>query len=289
MFRQAFTAFALSAGMLFGSFAFAADPSIQQVYAAASAGHLDQAQQMMREVLRDHPDSGKAHFVEAELLAKQGDLSGARNELTRAEHLEPGLPFAKPASVQELKSLLGSTTPRSSNASTSNASTNTVSYANAPSHSGFPFGVIALLLVGAAIVAYMMRRRSHTVVMQSAPNGNAFGYGGGYQPGPASTYYGNGPGPMTPSGGGLGSGIVGGLATGAAMGAGLVAGEALVHRILDGGNHSTQPLSAPIPTGNWDDMQPGTQNYDMGGNDFGLNDDTSWDDGSSGGGSSDDW
>lgn len=277
MFRHAFTAFALSAGMLFGGVALAADPSIQQVYAAANAGHLDQAQQMMREVLRDHPDSGKAHFVEAELLAKQGDLSGARNELNRAEHLEPGLSFAKPAAVQELKALLGSETPRNT---VSNASP-----AAAPSHSGFPFGVIVVLLVGGALVAYVLRRRTQPVIVQSAP-GNAFGYGG-YPSGPASTYYGNGPAPMAPSGGGLGSGIVGGLATGAAMGAGLVAGEALAHRVLDGSSHGTQPLSAPIPTGNWDDMQPGAQNYDMGGNDFGLNDDASWDDGSSPGG--DDW
>jgi hypothetical protein len=280
MFRHAFTAVALSAGMLLGSAsAFAADPSIQQVYAAANAGHLDQAQQMMHQVLRDHPDSGKAHFVEAELLAKQGDLSGARNELNTAERIDPGLPFAKPGSVQELKSLLASATPR-------NTVSKGVSYANVPSHSGFPFGLIAVLLIGGAIVAYMMRRRSRPVVMHGAPNGNAFG-NGAYPSGPASTYYGNGPAPMPQSGGGMGSGIMGGLATGAAMGAGIVAGEALVHRVLDGGSHTTQAFSAPVPSGNWDDVQPGAQNYDMGGNDFGINDDSSWDDGSSSGG--DDW
>ncbi len=32
---------------------------------------MDDAQRMMREVLQAHPDSGKAHFVDAELLAKQ--------------------------------------------------------------------------------------------------------------------------------------------------------------------------------------------------------------------------
>lgn len=280
MFRHVFAVFALSAGMLFSSAStFAADPSIQQVYAAASAGHLDQAQQMMRQVLRDHPDSGRAHFVEAELLAKQGELAGARNELNTAQRLAPGLPFAKPGSVQELKSLLVSDTPH-------NTGANSVSYASAPAHSGFSFGWIAVLLIGGAIAFYMMRRRSQTVVMQDAPNGNAFGHGA-YPSGPAPTYYGNGPAPM-PTGGGMGSGIVGGLATGAAMGVGIVAGEALMHRVLDGGSNSAQPLSAPIPSGNWDDMQPGTQNYDMGGNDFGLNDNSSWDDGSSSGGG-DDW
>lgn len=276
MLRHVFIAFSLSAALLGSASAFAADPGIQQVYAAASSGHLDQALQMMRQVLRDHPDSGKAHFVEAELLARQGDRFGARNELNTAERLEPGLPFAKPSSVQELKSLLTNDAPRSS--------ANTVSYAHTPGHSGFPFGLIAVLLIGGGIAAYFVRRRSQTAIMQHAPGGTSFGYGG-TQAG-MTPYYGNGPAPMTP-GGGIGSGIVGGLATGAAMGAGIVAGEALMHRMLDGGNHAAQPFSAPIPSGNWDDVQPGAQNYDMGGNDFGLNDDTSWDDGSSGGG--DDW
>jgi hypothetical protein len=280
MLRYAFTACALSADILLGgASAYAADPGIQQVYSAAKSGHLDQAQQMMRQVLHDHPDSGKAHFVEAELLAKQGDLAGARNELNTAERLEPGLPLAKPAAVQELKSLLAKSAP-------ANSVSNAVSYASVPSHAGVPFSLIAVLLIGGAAVAYFMRRRSQAVIMQGTQSGTAFGYGGGYQTG--SPYYGNGPAPAAPSGG-LGSGIVGGLATGAAMGAGIVAGEALMHRIMDGGNHATtQLLAAPAPSGNWDDMQPGGQSYDMGGNDFGLNDDTSWDDAASNGGS-DDW
>jgi hypothetical protein len=272
MFRRVFIAVSLVAGMSLCSIsAFAADPGIEQVYAAANAGHLDQAQQMMRQVLHDHPGSGKAHFVEAELLAKQGDLSGARNELTTAERIDPGLPFAKPNAVQELKSLLANDTPR-----------NMVPYVGT-THSRFPFGLIAMLLVGGCIVAYLVRRRSQAVIVQGATGGSSFGYGG-YQAGAGS--YGNGTAPVGPSGG-LGSGIVGGLATGAAMGAGVVAGEALMHRLMDG-NHTAQPLSAPIPSGSWDDMQPREQNYDMGGNDFGLNDDTSWDDASSSGGG-DDW
>lgn len=51
---------------------------------------------MMDKVLRDHPGSAKAHFVEAELLAKQDRLANAASELTTAERLAPGLPFANP-------------------------------------------------------------------------------------------------------------------------------------------------------------------------------------------------
>ena len=43
----------------------AADPTVDQIYEQAREGHLDQAQQMMNQVLRDHPGSAKAHYVEA--------------------------------------------------------------------------------------------------------------------------------------------------------------------------------------------------------------------------------
>ena len=86
-------------------------------------------------------------------------------------------------------------------------------------------------------------------------------------------------------GGGIGSGILGGLATGAAVGAGVVAGEALMHRVLDG-HHSDGPI-APAEAGTWENAQPQPDQYDMGGNDFGLSDTSSWDDGSVGGGG--DW
>ena len=87
-----------------GGAAHAADPTLHQVYAAAEAGKTTEALSMMDTVLRDHPNSGKAHYVEAELLAKAGRLSAARTEFATAERLAPGLPFAKPQAVQELKS-----------------------------------------------------------------------------------------------------------------------------------------------------------------------------------------
>ncbi len=80
------------------------DPSMQDVYSAAQSGHLAQAQQMMTQVLRDHPRSAKAHYVAAEIYAKEGNFSLARGEFNIAEQLEPGLPFAKPEAVQALRS-----------------------------------------------------------------------------------------------------------------------------------------------------------------------------------------
>ena len=83
------------------------EPTVHQIYEAASSGHLDQAQQMMDQVLRDHPNSAKAHYVQSELYAREGKLALARGELARAEQLAPGLPNENPRSVAELKSELG--------------------------------------------------------------------------------------------------------------------------------------------------------------------------------------
>ena len=235
---------------------FAADEfSMHEVYQAAQSGHMSEAQAMMDKVLRDHPESAKAHYVEAELLAKQGKMSAAAAELTKAEQLKPGLPFVKPQSVQELKAVIaGSGAPLRAE------------------QGGISWGVVLLVLALIVFIFFVgraMGRRSNPAVY---PAGN-------YANGP----YGQAPyggAPMGgPVGGGMGSGIMGGLATGAALGAGMVAGEALMHNLTDGGSHHGNGMvSDANAADSWD-----TPN-DMGGADFGVNDSGSWDD--SGGG---DW
>src|ERR1039457_4238641 len=74
----------------------AADPTVHQIYQAAEAGRFDQAQQMMDQVLKDHPKSAKAHYVQSELYAKEGKTALARAQLGQAEELEPGLPHENP-------------------------------------------------------------------------------------------------------------------------------------------------------------------------------------------------
>src|SRR6202008_1279463 len=87
--------------------ALASDPSPAQVYQAARSGNLAAAQQMIAQVLRDHPQSGQAPYVAAEIDARAGNYGLARQELQTAQSLEPGLPFANPRSVQELQAQLG--------------------------------------------------------------------------------------------------------------------------------------------------------------------------------------
>lgn len=240
------------------------DPSMHDVYVAAESGHLAQAQQMMTQVLRDHPRSAKAHYVAAEIYSKEGNLSLARVELNVAEQLEPGLPFAKPAAVQELRAQLGASAA---------GGAGILRVAPRPS---LPWGA---LLIGVAVLAglwLLLRRRSPGY---GAPAmGGAPGYPGpvaGGGPGYGAPGYGPGYGPGAP---GIGSGIAGGLASGLAVGAGVVAGEELAHHFLDGRRETIVP-PADVPV---------ADNPDMGGNDFGVSDDPgSWDDSGSSGG--DDW
>lgn len=83
------------------------EPSMAEVYAAAQAGQLDKAQTMIQQVLVSHPNSAKAHYVRAELWAREGKARLAQESLQEAERLSPGLHFAKPEAVQALKAQIG--------------------------------------------------------------------------------------------------------------------------------------------------------------------------------------
>jgi len=255
----------------------AADPTVNQIYDAAAAGHFDQAQQMMDQVLRDHPKSGKAHYVQAELYAKEGKTGLARSELSQAQELDPGLTHESPRSVAELKSQLG----LGGTVAPSGHVIGMTAPAPAPH---FPWGT-ALVLVLVVGFLWMLFRRRNPAVVYTPGGAPAMGGGPGtYGP----TGYGGGGyvGGAPMGGGGIGTGIAGGLASGLAVGAGVVAGEELAHHFLDGGNRESNVIPPADAGGEWQQAS----NTDMGGNDFGVNDPGSWDDsGGGGGGGGDDW
>lgn len=261
----------LSTMLLVSITTFAADDaSMHEVHSAAEAGRFSEAQTMMDKVLQDHPNSAKAHYVEAELLAKQGKMSQAQAELNTAEKLQPGLPFAKPASVEKLKALVGIE--------------HTNSFSSPSNNSGTPWSMI-LLLVGLVAFMYfavkMMTRRNPPL----APM-NPYANNGPINPQPYNPQpYGTAPMMNPAAAGGLGSTILGGLATGAAVGAGMVAGEALMHHFTDGESSNSGLINDAHATNTgYQDTNYLTQD-DMGGTDFGITDNSSWDDSSS----SDDW
>lgn len=244
--------------------AFAANvPTLDQVREAAQGGRLNDAHSMMQQVLKEHPNSAKAHFVDAEILAKMGRMSDARGELHTAERLQPGLTGENPESVQKLKAMVG----EGSSALTA------VSTSGPASHSGFPWSLVILAIAAIAVIALIMRAFARPSAAPAPYAGNPGNYPGGYQPGVGPGY---GAAPAAP---GMGSTILTGLATGAAVGAGMVAGEALAHRLMDG-DHGSAGSAQPMTDASYSQTGANTQSYDMGGNDFGVNDTSTWDDSS---------
>lgn len=262
MMKTIMTGMTLVISMLVAGIAFADDvPTLHQIYEAAQAGRMNDAQAMINKVLKEHPGSAKAHYVDAELLARTGRMAEARAELGTAERLEPGLPFATPQAVQQLRSLVSQDRAKLMPATTSQTP-----------QQGFPWGWLLLGIGSIAIITFIMRSLAR-------PGANVM------QPAYPSAYPGNMPPPgYMPAGGagygpgapGMGSGIISGLATGAALGAGMVAGEELVHHFIDGnsGNANAAPMAQPMNTA-WDNPSD-----NMGGQDFGIADNTSWDDNS---------
>jgi uncharacterized protein len=92
----------------------ASDPTPAEIYLAAER-NLAQAQQMIQNVLKRHPESALAHWVAAVIDVRAANYLVANQELARAEQLAPGLPFVSPNAVadlqQQLVSMLGSGAP----------------------------------------------------------------------------------------------------------------------------------------------------------------------------------
>jgi tetratricopeptide (TPR) repeat protein len=235
-----------------------AEATLPEVYQAVQSGQMAKADAMMKEVLQNHPNSAKAHYVASELYLKEGKLEAARNHFIKAQNLAPGLPFAQPESVQKLQVQL--------------ASGAGVPAAGASSIFSNPlfWGLIAILVVGIIIV--MRRRKAEAVQVYNAPSAGYPGTPGGpagYPGGPGGPGY-----PGAPAAGGMGSGLMGSLATGAALGAGMYAGQALASNLMGGrdGGHSNADHNA---NSNFNQVG-GPASLDP---NFGVRDASSWDDG----------
>ena len=290
VFRRATGALLLAACLSAGLAMAQAEPTLNQVYATAQAGKLDEAQLMIQQVLISHPKSAKAHFVRAELFARQGNTTQAREALTLAEKLSPGLAFAKPEAVQALRTQLSAKTTSpatggaTANRATANTALSTAPAAAAPTQSSSSWG-LPLLLAGGVIVAgyFIFRRRTPQPVVQQPGYGTAgglsgpqsFGMGGAGAGGMQTGFPQQGGYPQQPQGSGLGGRIMGGVATGLAVGAGVMAAQA-IGRTLTGEHNAS---GSQPDNGSRNDYQPtANSNPDLGGADFGVNDAGSWDD-----------
>ncbi|HEY2416924.1 MAG TPA: tetratricopeptide repeat protein [Steroidobacteraceae bacterium] len=266
------------------------EPSVDQVFSAARAGHYAEAKKMMTIVLADHPRSARAHYVMAELDADMKNYGEARDELKAAETIAPGLPSINPHSVAALSKEIGApppppppaapAEPGQSDAMTpampampAMPATTAPPVSAAPAMSApatsavpakrFPWTIVWVVAAVLVFLWLLFRRR------------------------PAPAYATNAaPVPATPPPGGFpnvvagGSGIVGGLASGLAVGAGIAAGEELVRGFESHHGHEAGAGTPMAP----ESPDPGV-NSDMGGPDFGVSDPGGgWEDGGSGGG-----
>jgi uncharacterized protein len=232
--------------------------------------------------------------VQAELFAKQGKANRAAEALASAEKLAPGLAFAKPEAVQSLRAQIAAAPrPMAASPTPSRAVERSAPAAASASSS---WALPLLLTVGVmAFGFFFFRRKSAQTFNAPVPVAPAYGnpvqtgnglsgpqgfgvspapgqpgqpgYG---QPGYGQPAYGQ---PAAPS---MGSRIMGGVATGLAVGAGVMAAQAIAKSFS--GDHDNAN-KATDSSGN--NMQPVANNYDMGGQNMGLNDTSSWDDGGS--------
>jgi hypothetical protein len=289
--------FAIAAMLCFGLAFAQSEPTLNQVYEAAQSGKMDQAQTMIQQVLVAHPNSAKAHFVQAELFAKQGLNGRASDMLATAEKLSPGLPFAKAEAVQNLRAKISARPVQQAQLSSGNGNSSSSHLNNssgpASSASNFSWGMPLLLAGGVMLIGYFMFRRKNPPVefsaqqpygypVNQAPMGGSAGhglsgpqtFGMGGSPAAAPVY-------AQPPASGIGSNIAGGLATGLAVGAGMMAAQA-IGKSLMGNNDGNHDASSRLANNNSNNYEPiNDNNSNMGGQNFGVTDNGSWDDGGS--------
>ncbi len=257
-------------------------PTTQEVEAAVQQAHYAQAESMMSEVVAAKPDSAKAHYVYAEMLAHNRNFAKATQEVARARQIDPAIKFTTPDKFSAFEQLLQreqTTSQIRSPASPSALAPRPVQAL--PSFPAVPGWAWAACL---AAIAFMLwrgfnRSRAATPVPGSAAlGGTAPVAGAPFNPGasPSMAPYGMGMPGAAPGGGMLGTGmaVAGGVAGGMLLGEMLHdrggAGTTLPDRLMPDANPLTSNDAAielenrPVDLGNGGDWDAGGS-ADLGG------------------------
>jgi len=219
--------------MLVLSAAAFAVPSVDAVQAEVNRGNYAQAESMMREVVADKPNSAKAHYIYAEVLAHNGRFEQAADEARLAKQIDPQIKFTQADKFRAFEQLLqqeqGSAQSRKSRSLDGGAAVPAVrSQPAAERSSGVPGWVWG---AGFAVIAVLLWRlvsatRQRTAAAAAGPAAWSTANTGPSVPmgGPSYGQPGYGPAP------GVGSGMLG---TGIAAAGGFAAGM-LAEKLFDG-------------------------------------------------------
>lgn len=246
--KRAMTAFVL---VLLSSVALAL-PAPKDIEAAVKSGQLSQAETMLHEVIKEKPNSAKAHYELGQVLAREGRNHDARQELLAAQRLDPSLKFA--TDPQHFRDLLNRIPDAGKPTLTvPPAPLATHAAPAAPAESSFPW-VYILAGGGVLIVIWLVLSRataaagrpSATLAGGSTASAGGYGYGPGY-----------GVPPQSPASG-VGGAVLGGLA-------GMAAGYGLAKVLEHGDSRSTHDVAndngfIPIDSGS----QPDYGDFDAG-------------------------
>jgi tetratricopeptide (TPR) repeat protein len=304
--KRLFQSLFLGALALLTSMAFAL-PAPKDIEQAVQAGNYQQAETLVREVLREKPESAKAHYELGQILARQSRMPEAHKALVRAQELDPALKFTnQPEKFRDLFARTGAPAPGATVSSglqstpvatpSTGQSSNNVQQRPAAAEgigSSIPMSYVWIGLIAVGILAFLLVRnaRNSSQPQPTAAYGNALATAGGPQRGfggqpggfgGQAGYGGYGPGAAPNSGPGAMTGaVVGGLA-------GVAAGYALSKALEDNHHDAGQQSLHNSPAS--DQFQPmsSAPSQDFGAFDSGAGD--SWDSGGdSSGGGGDDW
>jgi hypothetical protein len=272
----------LALSLMFVAAAASAGDSPKDVQAMIARGDFPAAETALREAVSEHPQSAKAHYVLAEVLAHEGNIGEARAEANKAATLDPATRFTDPARFQQFQSKLNQAMapPSASRPAARQAAYGGAPAVAPPKEASFPWSG---LLIGAGVIAliaflWSRRRRDVAPPFAGAPYGSPMNGGPGPGYGPNYGYP-----PQAPSSG-AGAAVAAGLG-------GLAAGALLDEAFRSHGSGETSREAGFANPPPQQDASPSGQAYDdlrddpidMG------NNDSSWDDSSSGdSGSSDD-
>jgi hypothetical protein len=212
-------------------------PGVEQVQAEVQQGRYEKAQEMMEEVLEAHPDSARAHYVYAEILAHRGSFTRAAGEARRAELLDPAIGFTEPEKFRSFEKLLDREQGRAhpSRTSASLIQGGDPAIGSAEHSGGIPHWVwlAALPVVGLLFWRALARGQSASSPLPAAVPPSSAAPANPYASMSTSSY-GIAPAPpptAAPSSGGL---LKTGLAVAGGVAAGMMVDELLDHRSSGG-------------------------------------------------------